>query len=769
MKIRLNKNDKILLAVEVLFMIVYVLFMCGEKKVYEFNAQNLEIYNDNVIYSPEEASYTIQNNGAEAQENAMLGIAKMEIDRGAYEITVRYESSTGINGQTGNCENQAGSLRIRSFSNPTEVGYKTLQLVDGSDVKTDRLWITSLGSIQDLDVKVYFHGYGILKIDQIVFEELMVWRVTCVLKWIVILSVLNFIYFYFIRRNDYKDKHILAGLLFMVLFSSLLAFQDYVMGGHDLSFHLTRILSLARSIAAGNWISPIQSDMANGYGYAAPLFYGQIFLYIPAILYNMAIPLHICYQIYVVCVNIATCLVSYFCFKAITENKEIALFGAYCYQLSAYRIIDVYIRAALGEYTAMIFLPLILYGFYKVYETEAGSLTIRDAICIVLGLTGIIQSHLITVELAAFAIVALCAALFRKTLQPRRLLILTEALALTILCNINFLVPFFQSMQMDIAVNAKTMGNMQELGAAVHEVFGVFMYANGTCALGIGLMLGVAVFFWCCVKRFDWGLEKDHHLRAGVIALVMLVFTVLFSFSAFPWDSAATADGVPGALGQLVGVVQFPWRFHIISTILCVFLTVLGVTILYRHGQKKLGTAAGGLIALLLTLNVGLYFVQYTEIAMTTRMYASVEDAFSLAVVSGGEYQLVGTDFELCKTREITTEDQAVTVTDYRSDQGETMFVCANQSDRPRYVEIPVFCYDNYCAYDRGSGDPLPLEKGTNNRIRLLIPGGYSGEVCVVYEIPIVWKVCYLVSALTMAGIAAGLFWRHGGRRQKDE
>lgn len=88
MKIRLNKNDKILLAVEVLFMIVYVLFMCGEKKVYEFNAQNLEIYNDNVIYSPEEASYTIQNNGAEAQENAMLGIAKMEIDRGAYEITV---------------------------------------------------------------------------------------------------------------------------------------------------------------------------------------------------------------------------------------------------------------------------------------------------------------------------------------------------------------------------------------------------------------------------------------------------------------------------------------------------------------------------------------------------------------------------------------------------------------------------------------------------------------------------------------------------------
>ena len=312
MKIRLYKNDKILLAAELLFMVVYVISMCGGKKIYELNSSNLEIYNDNVVYLPEEGAYTIQSGEGEAQENAMIGIAKMEIDRGAYEVVVRYKSNTEINGQTDNCENQAGALRIHSYKNPKEVGYNTIQLVDGASVKTDRLWITSLGSIQDLDVKVYYNGYGTLKIEQIVFEELMIWRVTCVMRWILIFIVLDFIYFYFVRRNDYKDKHILAGLAFMVVFSSLLTFQDYVMGGHDLSFHLMRILSIGRSIASGKWIAPIQADMANGYGYAAPIFYGQIFLYIPAVLYNMAIPLHICYQIYVVCVNIATCLVSYF-------------------------------------------------------------------------------------------------------------------------------------------------------------------------------------------------------------------------------------------------------------------------------------------------------------------------------------------------------------------------------------------------------------------------------------------------------------------------
>lgn len=764
MKISLHKSEKMLLAAELFFLAMYMISMCGGKKVYEFHEGNLEIYSENVIYSPEDGSYTIQNNGSEAQEEAMIGIAKMEIARGAYEVSVRYVSNTGIGGQTGNCDNQAGTLRIRSYSNPTGVGYHTIQLVDGDRVKTDGLWITSLGSIQDLDVKVFFNGYGTLRIEEIVFRELIVWRVTCVVKWILILFILDFLYFYFVRKNDYKDKHILAGLSFMVVFSSLLAFQDYVMGGHDLSFHLMRILSIGKSIAAGKWISPIHTDMANGYGYATPLFYGQIFLYIPAILYNMAIPLHICYQIYVVCVNAATCLVSYFCFKAIVKKKEIALFGACCYQLSAYRIIDVYIRAALGEYTAMIFLPLVLYGFYRVYTSEQEKLTIRDTVCIVFGLTGIVQSHLITIELTALFIVAVCLVLFRKTFEPRRFLTLAEAVVLTLLCNLGFLLPLLESMKMDIAVNAKTMGNMQEFGTSMYQVFGVFMHPDETFTLGIGLILGAAVFCWCFVKRYEWGLEGNLFLRAGSVVFVLFVLAVLCSFSAFPWDSIASAGGVIGALGQIVGIIQFPWRFHVISTVLCVFLAVLGIAILYECGHAKYAAVSGGVIVLLLTLNVGVYFVQYPDIAMTTRMYASVDDAFSVAVVSGGEYQLVDTDFELCKTKEVITEDETVVVSDYQSNQGDTLLSCVNHSDQPKYVEIPVFCYDNYHAYDRESGDIMSLERGTNNRIRISVAGGYQGELCVAYQIPVLWKIAYLVSALTVVGMVGGLLvWRKFG------
>jgi len=772
---KLRKNDKILLVMELLFLVVYTISMCGGKKVYELNEETLELYNNNVIYSPADGSYTIQGDGTQAQESVMLGVARMEIAKGAYEVSVRYASDTGINGQTGNCDNRAGSLRIRSYKNPTDVGYNTIQLVDGDHVRTDRMWITSLRSVEDLDVKVYFNGYGTLRIERIVFSELFIWRVTCVLKWILIILAFNVLYFYFVRKNAYKDQHVLAALSLTVVFSSLLAFQDYVMGGHDLSFHLMRILSIGKSIAAGKWISPIHTDVANGYGYATPIFYGQIFLYIPAILYNMAVPLHICYQIYVVCVNIATCLVSYICFRAIVQKeeivykKEIALFGAYCYQMSAYRLIDVYIRGALGEYTAMIFLPLVLYGFYRVYTLEQERLSLRDTVCIVFGLTGIIQSHLITIELTALFVVAMCLGLYKKTFQPRRFLTLAGAAVLTLLCNLGFLLPLIDSMKMDIAVNAREMGNMQELGASMYQVFGMFMHPDETFTLGIGLVLGAAVFGWCFVKRYEWGLAGKLFMKAGTVALVMLVPAVLCSFSAFPWDSIIDAGGVIGALGQLVGVIQFPWRFHVISTILCVFLAVLGISVLCQCGRGKYAVAAGGVIVLLITLNAGVFFARYPEIAMTTRLYASMDGTLSIAAVSGGEYQLVGTDFELCKTKEVITEDETVVVSDYQSSQGETLFSCVNGSDQSRYVEIPVFCYDNYRAYDRESGDAVPVERGTNNRVRILVAGGYQGDLCVTYQIPVLWKISYLVSALTVIGIVGCLLTgrRFGGLKNE--
>lgn len=154
--------------------------------------------------------------------------------------------------------------------------------------------------------------------------------------------------------------------------------------------------------------------MVNGYGYATPLFYSQLFLYIPALIYCLGAPLQVSYQIYAILINAASCLICFYCIKELFRNKRFALFGAILYTLSAYRLADVYTRASVGEYTAMAFLPLVLYGFARVYMTEEKKITWHDYMPIVIGLTGIIRCHILTCELTALCILLFCLLTIKK-------------------------------------------------------------------------------------------------------------------------------------------------------------------------------------------------------------------------------------------------------------------------------------------------------------------------------------------------------------------
>ena len=124
----------------------------------------------------------------------------------------------------------------------------------------------------------------------------------------------------------------------VTVFSSLPMIYRYLIVGHDLTFHIARIAEIAEGIKAGNWLIKIQPDMINGYGYATPLFYPQLFLYIPALLYVIGFPLHTSYQIFIVLINFGTCLISYVSLVKICKNKNLAFIGSFLYVLAPYRL-----------------------------------------------------------------------------------------------------------------------------------------------------------------------------------------------------------------------------------------------------------------------------------------------------------------------------------------------------------------------------------------------------------------------------------------------
>lgn len=169
-----------------------------------------------------------------------------------------------------------------------------------------------------------------------------------VFAWFLGFLTIDMSYVYFFVSKKATNKPAIAILIFASFFASLPLLTDSLFWGHDLDFHLNRIMALANGLEAGHIFVPIQTEVLNGYGYASPLFYSQLFLYLPAILYNLAVPIQVCYQIYAILVNILTCGIAYYSFKGIVRDNQIAAAGALIYLLSSYRITNLFIRAAIG-------------------------------------------------------------------------------------------------------------------------------------------------------------------------------------------------------------------------------------------------------------------------------------------------------------------------------------------------------------------------------------------------------------------------------------
>jgi hypothetical protein len=66
-----------------------------------------------------------------------------------------------------------------------------------------------------------------------------------------------------------------------VLMASLPLLLPYLIKGHDMTFHLNRILGIEETLKSGMFPVRLNGYSLNGYGYADPVFYPQLFLYIP--------------------------------------------------------------------------------------------------------------------------------------------------------------------------------------------------------------------------------------------------------------------------------------------------------------------------------------------------------------------------------------------------------------------------------------------------------------------------------------------------------
>lgn len=562
-----------------------------------------------------------------------------------------------------------------------------------------------------------------------------------------------------------KNKKYTVCYLVIILMASFPLFNNYLIRGHDIYFHLMRIEGLAQGLRAGEFPVRIQPAWYDGYGYAVSVFYSDLFLYPAALLRLLGISLQDTYKVYVVLCNIATALISGYSFGKIFRKREIGVFGSCLYTLAPYRLVNLYTRGALGEYTGMIFWPLLIYSCVLLLNEDRKKVQLqKGAVFMGISMAGMLQSHMLTAEIACMVLLLLVIVYCRRIFHKEVMLAGCGAVAVALGLSAWFLIPFLDYMLLG-RFNINSIRNndimIQRQGTFLSQVFAIFDNAVGqsldsgagtagdfTQGVGLSLMLSVIILMLLCIRGYLKQEERRNRqitITAAGLGALMVVMSTLY----FPWDRLCRISRI---FRYIIVKIQFPWRFTgvAVGLLVVVWCAVLNYTEREYDRRKKVITIC--LAVGILLLSVGHFVIDLNQRAERIQV-RSVEEMDTF-VASGEEYLPVDTVLDKLKTQELYKDD-SVEISDvvYRG-TSITMHV-KNTSAQQAGLELPRLYYAGYQALevtDEGQHFPIEVTDGTNHVIKLMIPEQTEGNITLSFREPWYWRLAEIITLLS-AGI----------------
>lgn len=673
-----------------------------------------------------------------------------KLDRGIYKVTVFYRTDSSDH-------------VCYAFSETAEYLYQGIRS-DRAEMKAQQnsklfhVWVGY--SLEDFEIRTEYSGSGSLAISQISLIRSKQTYSILLMGWFAFVMLVDacviLCYGYRNRRISSEQISVGAGLGLIIVFASYPLFYDFLLQGTDLQFHLMRIEGLKDALKAGMFPVKMYPSWINGYGYPISIFYGDIFLYFPAILRILGLPLQNAYQFYCAVVNMATSLVAYGTMKKIFKDSRIALFGSALYTLSVFRMMMMYTRPMVGLPTGMVFLPLIVYGAYRILTEETIKNRYRTAwLPVAIGLSGVIQSHILTCVMLVLLMPILLFLMFRQIVQKPRIIMLCKAAIMTVGLNLWFLWPFLEGMgwKINIANSARkdVMYNIQANGIYVSNLFSIFpkepnIPYQTDYSVGAALIVGIILYVYLIgIRRY-----KCHRTIAqlGVVTMTLGLLTTFMATKIFPWDLLAA---MLGDASTLIRNIQFPWRFLGFASVLLSFGTCVTVYCLKENKFLLCHVMLG--LCLLNVLTTGWVMSQHIDTAEILRVY-DTEGMDGYDYVTGWgtqEYLLQGTDSSQLRFGAYE-ESASVDIIHAEKKGGNISVQCQNGRRQSGYIEVPLLFYPGYQAVWEETGEKLTITDNDNHVMRVLLPEGFAGTVRIAYTGLWYWKIAYLISAIFFIG-----------------
>lgn len=737
--------------IQILILVIWFVCSVGTQEKFSgyYNSPENRYYS--VYGNPNRDGYYVDEEYG--QEGVFTCGPYMELPKGIYRITVFYEARG-----TGHTCVAYDEDSVRHYVKGVECD--TVILDEDHTSKSFDVWVSR--DVGEFEVRTFYGGDGSLRVRGVAVEEKKVSHVYPIVRCGLLLMLLDIAvaFVYRARRQQLSGQSVVTGMLLFAVISlvSAPALRSGLVEPQvtDFNFVLMRIEGLKDGILSGHFPVRIQPNWLNDYGYATSVFYGDLFLIIPALLRIVGFPIQEAWNIFCIGINTFTCLSAYFCFKGMFSSRKIGVVGSMLFTLSSYRIVHLLASPKGGTSLAYMCLPLVAYGLYLIYYDATSR---KSWILLALGMTGILQSHLLTCVCVGFSIgLVIVLSLFRFC-HTKSIWAMGKAVLAALLLNMGFLVPCFSYMNEELRISSDTWktisGHIQKQGGEFAEYFNLFKERPAEATVDVVLVAGMFTFLiiWLVVPRGRLSEENQKYRDMGSIAFLAACVLIFLSTEYFPWDFLY--DHIPFLRGPIHSI-QFPVpRLHGSVTVLAVLIMCCNIKML----QECLCEQRWGLRAYVMGVCGISLLVAAVQISNVLNN-SPVENRYDVAGldvnrISTKEYLPEGADPELF-TMESASAGDGVAISGYARDKLDISVECVNDFPEDSWVNLPLVYYPGYVAVDR-QGRELEVVCSEQYTVQVILPGYYEGKIDVSFRDPVTWTVSFWISicsAVLLTGYA---------------
>ena len=699
-------------------------------------------------YSMQNGTLQIESHSSEGEDTIRSN--SFFLHSGAYEVKIEYQNQQ---------EGLSHSLGEVSFQEQRFTGLlqSSTIILDGAHTKAIGRIIVPFGANAQsvvAQIKTSGDSQGIIK--SITLSERRIYRVVRLIGFLLGFFILDWILYCLFVNPTYAQSFVKRHRTTIVLgaiciLAVLPILNDVDTAGDDYGFHMLRISYVAEELRNHQFPVRMQTGMMNGYGYATSLYYCDLFLYLPAVLYNCMVPLFRCDQIYVIFVTALSCAICYYSLQRVTEKDGISLVGTAIYILSVYRISNVFLRSAMGEYTAMAFLPLVICGMYEIFIHEHP--TPREWFPLAVGMACLLQSHLLSFEIACLLLGAFCILEIRRVFTWEKIKALLSAAGTAMGLSAWFLIPLLQSMMtQSVKINDTYVTNFQTRGTTLFPALSLFTNSYGE---GVRGMLGFGIVLSALISIFVFWNRKNSNDGTAAAERSVGVFCgfgialFILSLRSFPWN-CLFSNLEHSIFHKFLGAAQFPWRYLAFATAFLVFAVCMSFVVL----RRKNSTLANKMILGVLCATLLSLMSVYQFLGSTGKSSTLCLNTTDSTGISGAEYLLENAANVETASPLAGTESLQILTYDRRNG---TFYISVTNASTESFVDLPIYDYGNYHAYDE-RGKEWETTTSEQSLIRITIPANYSGTLSVAYKEPLLWRFMELVSFVTFFGIVIFCF-----------